>query len=184
MVRLADYAALVTRLLQTAPTTRDRERLSDLSDLRALVADNPRWQALCATPDVAILRELRAALHPVFEDAVAGRPRRGVDRLNVLLSRANVRPQLVAHDGHGLHLHLAEQPTSVGASFSAAALMGLATVVSEQGLDRLGVCEAPGCGHAFLDTSSNRTRRYCSERCATRENVAALRARRRKSLST
>ncbi|NEE27579.1 CGNR zinc finger domain-containing protein, partial [Streptomyces sp. SID7982] len=30
-----------------------------------------------------------------------------------------------------------------------------------------------------LDTSTNRSRRYCSDRCATRANVAAYRARKR-----
>ncbi|WP_141743598.1 CGNR zinc finger domain-containing protein, partial [Streptomyces abyssalis] len=32
---------------------------------------------------------------------------------------------------------------------------------------------------AYLDTSTNRSRRYCSDRCATRANVAAYRARKR-----
>jgi hypothetical protein len=31
----------------------------------------------------------------------------------------------------------------------------------------------------FIDTSTNRSRRYCSDRCATRANVAAYRARRK-----
>jgi hypothetical protein len=35
------------------------------------------------------------------------------------------------------------------------------------------------CRNAYLDTSTNRSRRYCSDRCATRANVAAYRARKR-----
>jgi predicted RNA-binding Zn ribbon-like protein len=31
----------------------------------------------------------------------------------------------------------------------------------------------------FIDTSVNRTRRYCSDRCASRANVTAYRARKR-----
>ena len=46
-------------------------------------------------------------------------------------------------------------------------------------MDRLGLCEAPPCRNAYLDTSTNRSRRYCSDRCATRANVAAYRARKR-----
>lgn len=177
-MQLADYAELSTRLLNTAATERDHDRLVDLPDLRALVADNPRWVALSAAHDVGLLRELRSVLQSVFEDAAAGRPRRAVDRLNALLSRSSVRPQLVTHDG-SLHFHLAEQPTSVAASYGSAAAMGLAVVLTEHGMDRLGSCQAGGCEHVFLDTSTNRSRRYCSERCATRENVAAHRARRR-----
>jgi len=47
------------------------------------------------------------------------------------------------------------------------------------GVDRLGLCEASPCRNAYLDTSTNRSRRYCSDRCATRANVAAYRARKR-----
>nr|WP_264674235.1 CGNR zinc finger domain-containing protein [Nocardioides lijunqiniae] len=47
------------------------------------------------------------------------------------------------------------------------------------GPSRLGVCEAAPCDHVFVDTSPNRSRRYCSERCSSRANVAAYRARRK-----
>ncbi|WP_438818627.1 CGNR zinc finger domain-containing protein, partial [Streptomyces venezuelae] len=35
------------------------------------------------------------------------------------------------------------------------------------------------CRNAYLDPPPNRSRRYCSDRCATRANVAAYRARKR-----
>jgi predicted RNA-binding Zn ribbon-like protein len=35
----------------------------------------------------------------------------------------------------------------------------------------------------FIDTSANRTRRYCSERCTNRANVTAFRARKREEES-
>ena len=57
--------------------------------------------------------------------------------------------------------------------------MGLAFHLTEYGVDRLGLCEAAPCRNAYLDTSTNRSRRYCSDRCATRANVAAYRARKR-----
>ena len=57
--------------------------------------------------------------------------------------------------------------------------MGLAFHLTEHGADRLGLCEAAPCRNAYLDTSTNRSRRYCSDRCATRANVAAYRARKR-----
>jgi predicted RNA-binding Zn ribbon-like protein len=49
------------------------------------------------------------------------------------------------------------------------------------GADRFGTCTAAGCTDVFLDTTRNRSRRFCSERCATRSHVAALRSRRRAS---
>ena len=57
--------------------------------------------------------------------------------------------------------------------------MGLAFHLTAHGVDRLGLCEAAPCRNAYLDTSTNRSRRYCSDRCATRANVAAYRARKR-----
>lgn len=57
--------------------------------------------------------------------------------------------------------------------------MGLAFHLTEYGVDRLGLCQAAPCRNAYLDTSTNRSRRYCSDRCATRANVAAYRARKR-----
>ncbi|MET8863312.1 CGNR zinc finger domain-containing protein [Nonomuraea sp. NPDC049421] len=118
----------------------------------------------------AELRGLRDELAAVFD--AAGDERAVASRLNALLERYPVRPQLSDHDGHGWHLHLADDP-------AATAVMGLAAVVAELGVDRLGRCHEPRCRRAFLDTSSNRSRRYCSARCASRANVAAYRARRR-----
>ncbi|MEQ4725163.1 CGNR zinc finger domain-containing protein [Nonomuraea sp. B19D2] len=116
------------------------------------------------------LRGLRDELAAVF-DAADDEPA-AVERLNALLVRYPVRPQLTDHDGRGWHLHLADDD-------AAGAVMGLAAVVAELGVDRLGRCQEPRCRRAFLDTSSNRSRRYCSPRCASRANVAAFRARQR-----
>lgn len=53
-------------------------------------------------------------------------------------------------------------------------------VVRQQELDRLLVCHAESCGDVLVDLSKNRSRRYCSNSCANRVNVAAFRARRRR----
>jgi len=116
------------------------------------------------------LHALQAELAAVFD--AAGDAAAVAALLNALLVRYPVRPQLSDHDGQRWHLHLADQS-------GAAAVMGLAAVVAELGDHRLGRCLDTRCGRAFLDTSSNRSRRYCSARCASRANVAAYRARRR-----
>ncbi|MBF8194737.1 CGNR zinc finger domain-containing protein [Nonomuraea sp. K274] len=134
--------------------------LTSYAEWAVRLADDPS-----PPPD---LRRLRDELAAVFD--AAGDERAVVERLNALLVRYPVRPQLSDHDGRRWHLHLAED-------YAASAVMGLAAVVAELGVDRLGRCREPRCARAFLDTSSNRSRRYCSARCASRANVAAFRAR-------
>ena len=45
--------------------------------------------------------------------------------------------------------------------------------------DRLKICAAVDCANVFVDESRNRSRRWCSERCSGRVNVAAFRSRKR-----
>jgi predicted RNA-binding Zn ribbon-like protein len=60
--------------------------------------------------------------------------------------------------------------------------MGLSTLACDLGPTRLGVCDASPCRHVFVDTSPNQSRRYCSDRCSSRANVAAFRARQRRAV--
>jgi predicted RNA-binding Zn ribbon-like protein len=76
-------------------------------------------------------------------------------------------------------MHVADRDSSVSELLIAESLMGLSTLVCDLGATRLGVCDASGCSHVFVDTSPNQSRRYCSDRCSSRANVAAYRARQR-----
>jgi predicted RNA-binding Zn ribbon-like protein len=58
-----------------------------------------------------------------------------------------------------------------------ASLDGPEALVCDLGPTRLGVCQASPCTNVFVDTSPNHSRRYCSDRCSSRANVAAYRAR-------
>ncbi|GIH96106.1 CGNR zinc finger domain-containing protein [Planobispora siamensis] len=171
---LTSYAELAV-LLVNSP-----DRLTGLEGLRALLEDGgrPRQASRLDRDDLAALRELREELVAVFEAAAEGDEREVVDRLNALLRRHPVHPQISDHDGEAWHMHLTE-----GGRFSdqyiVGAVMGLAAIVTDLGADRLGLCRASPCRRAYLDTSSNRSRRYCSERCASRANVAAYRARKK-----
>ncbi|GAB3403606.1 CGNR zinc finger domain-containing protein [Flindersiella endophytica] len=102
-----------------------------------------------------------------------------VRRLNELLKLHPVSPFISGHDKQTWHLHVAERESSVAETLAAEGLMGMATVVCDLGTDRFGVCAAARCTNVFVDTSPNRSRRYCSERCSSRANVAAFRARRK-----
>ena len=99
--------------------------------------------------------------------------------VNQLLAEAEVTPHLTAHDGQPWHLHYSRPDASVLARVQAATAFALATLVSEYGMERHGVCAAAGCAKVYADTSRNARRRYCSSACANRSAVAAHRARRR-----
>jgi predicted RNA-binding Zn ribbon-like protein len=74
---------------------------------------------------------------------------------------------------------VASSAASVSELLIGEALLGLATLVCDLGPGRLGVCSAAPCTRVYVDTSPNRSRRYCSDRCSSRANVAAYRARQR-----
>ncbi|MCZ2836067.1 CGNR zinc finger domain-containing protein [Modestobacter sp. VKM Ac-2985] len=99
-------------------------------------------------------------------------------RLNALLALASPRPYATDHDGE-LHLHYARPDAGVVEQLTTTVAMGLSQVVVQHGWQRLGVCAAEGCGHVYVDTSRNASRRYCSNTCASRSTVAAYRARQR-----
>ena len=127
--------------------------------------------------DCMLLRKFQRELRPVFEACAADDTAAAVDRLNELMVRHPITPRISRHDEHALHLHVADVNASVAELLVGESLLGLATLVCDLGPDRLGVCSSQPCTDVFVDTSPNRSRRYCSERCSSRANVAAYRAR-------
>ncbi|MBN9742691.1 hypothetical protein DMP23_16520 [Amycolatopsis sp. A1MSW2902] len=112
-------------------------------------------------------------LHQVFVAETTGER---IDLLNELLAVAACRPNIASHDGKAPHLHYSSEGAGVVERFYAYTAGGLAHLVCEEP-HRLGVCAREGCGVAFVDTSRNGRRRFCSTRCGTRVNVADHRAR-------
>ena len=177
---LASYAELAVRLANTRRAG-GRDALAGLAGAYEVLADRPGLRGLVDEESLPAMRSLRDDVRAVFDAAVDGDHSGAVDRLNALLIAYPIRPQVTDHDGHRWHLHLAADG-SVTEQVGAATAMGLASFVAAQGIARLGRCAAGGCDRVYLDTSSNRSRRYCGERCASRANVAAYRARRRASM--
>ncbi|MEU8267671.1 CGNR zinc finger domain-containing protein [Sphaerisporangium sp. NPDC049002] len=171
---LTSYAELAVLLVNS------EDALSSLEGARRFLveAGRARQAGRLGRADLEALRELRRELAAVFAAAARHDEQNAVDRLNALLTRHPVHPQISRHDGQRWHLHLTEGGR-LSDEYAAGAIMGLTALVTELGVDRLGYCQASPCHRAYLDTSSNRSRRYCSERCASRANVAAYRARRR-----
>ena len=155
---------------------------ADLPDEAALhehLADRSWLHRSVAAADVASLKSFRAELRPVFEASDADDVRLVVSSLNDLLASHPVTPMISDHDPDHLHMHVTNRASSVAELLIAESLMGLSTLVCDLGATRLGICSESRCDHVYVDTSPNQSRRYCSDRCSSRANVAAFRARQR-----
>jgi predicted RNA-binding Zn ribbon-like protein len=168
-VDLASYADLAVQLVNTG--TPGDDRLRDLDALRDLLTIRPHLTGRVDRQDLDAMRELRDDLRAIFESVAAGDESDAVERLNSLLIQHPIHPQISGHGGQRWHLHITESG-SVPDRYAAGAAMGLAVFVSADGLDRLRVCESAPCRNVFFDTSSNRSRHYCSDRCARRSTTA------------
>ncbi|WP_436773590.1 CGNR zinc finger domain-containing protein [Yinghuangia sp. YIM S09857] len=178
-MELAAYADYAVRLVNTEAPGRGTDDLRTTADIAMLLDAVGRAPSRVTESDVPRLRSVRARLRAVFADAAAGRHEDAVATLNGLLAEYPVHPRVTGHDGKPWHIHLADDQSGAAESFAAVAGMGLAVRMTSLGVDRLGVCEAPPCRNVFVDASANRSRRYCSDRCSTRANVAQFRARRK-----
>jgi predicted RNA-binding Zn ribbon-like protein len=176
-VDLASYADLATELVNTGCDQEpEHDSLRDLDTLRELLTIRPHMSGRVTRQDLDAMRDLRTDLRSIFEAVAAGDEDDAVDRLNALLIRHPVHPQVSGHDSQRWHLHLTESG-SVPDRYASGAAMGLAVYISDHGINRLRLCEAPSCGNVFFDNTSNRSRRYCPDRSA---HGAAYRGRRRR----
>jgi predicted RNA-binding Zn ribbon-like protein len=167
-VRYADLAAEVVN----AP-------LETKDDLSALLEKRPGLKPRAEERDLAPIRRLRRELRAIFEASATGEEDQVVELINALLTKHPVSPFVAGHDSQTWHLHVAERGSSVSGLITAECVMGIAMLVVDYGPTRLGVCSADRCQQVFIDTSPNSSRRYCSDRCSSRANVAAYRARRK-----
>jgi predicted RNA-binding Zn ribbon-like protein len=152
--------------------------IDDPEDLRALLVANHVSAIGDLTPAVmADIGRLRPRLRRIFETtdgAVAAA------EINDLLCEARALPQITNHDGEEWHLHYTPVEAPLAVRLAAEAAMGLAIVMRDAGLERLKICASDSCEDVFIDTSRNRSRRFCDPAtCGNRTNVAAYRARRR-----
>ena len=155
---------------------------AELDDADALVRllDRRRWlHGQVVERDAMTLRRFQKELRPVFEASNRRDEASVVEQLNALLAKHPVTPYIAGHEPGKWHMHVADRSSSVAELLVAESLMGLSTLVCDLGATRLGVCDATPCTNVFVDTSPNQSRRYCSDRCSSRANVAAYRARQR-----
>ncbi|WP_418154231.1 CGNR zinc finger domain-containing protein [Actinoalloteichus caeruleus] len=183
-----DYLDITLRLANADLTT--------LDDLRAALHDEPWWADRVTADDLRELRGTRLRLRRALDAVVAGDAAAVMRETNGLLGAHPPRPRLSAgHEGNAeltsaegtgatvsarldWHVHVADVDAQPATEVAAAAAWGLAQGVVRHGLERWGRCADETCGAFFLDTSTNRRKRFCSPRCANRTHVAAFRARR------
>ena len=152
-------------------------RLADRDDLVALLVSRQWLHDQATDRDATVLRRFQRELRPVFEASDVGDVAGVIGGLNELMEKHPITPMISDHDPDDLHLHVATRTATVSELLIGEALLGLSTLVCDLGPTRLGVCAASKCSRVYVDTSPNQSRRYCSDRCSSRANVAAYRAR-------
>jgi predicted RNA-binding Zn ribbon-like protein len=173
----AEGARLAADLVNSLATPSETEHIGDAGALASfLEAHHVAVPGEISARDVDEVHALRSRIRAVFEAADEA----GTARLvNDLLTESATTPQMARHNGGRWHMHYWSVKGSIADRLAAIAAMGLAAVMCEFGRERFGVCAADDCGDVFVDTSKNRSRRFCNDTCSTRTNVAAHRARRK-----
>ncbi|WP_052848389.1 CGNR zinc finger domain-containing protein [Streptomyces avicenniae] len=97
-----------------------------------------------------------------------------VASVNALLADASSSPRITTHDGHAPHLHYSAPGADPAAHIRAVTAAGLAFVICHAAPHRLGRCAR--CDRAYVDTSRNGRRAYCTVRCANNDAVARHRS--------
>jgi predicted RNA-binding Zn ribbon-like protein len=123
---------------------------------------------------------LRETIYRVFSAVASGQepPPDDTGSLNAFLSAAMV------------HLRIVQEENGFGWAWDAEkgtldriiwpVIRAAAVLLTSESLDRVGECQGDGCGWLFLDTSRNRSRRWCSmaecgNRAKARRHYARIR---------
>lgn len=94
-----------------------------------------------------------------------------LEAINALLACGATRTYVTAHNGLRPHLHFASDDRDVVARVKAVTAGGLAIFTVESAGHRLGICRRQNCNVAYVDTSRNGLRTYCSTRCGNSDAV-------------
>ncbi|MDR6558264.1 putative RNA-binding Zn ribbon-like protein [Arthrobacter pascens] len=97
--------------------------------------------------------------------------------INELLAVGVRQVHLAMHDDFPPHLHFARDEHRLTERVQAATIGGLAIFAVEARVGRMGLCSRPGCEHAYVDTSRNGRRAYCSAICGNGDAVQRYRER-------
>lgn len=150
------------------------EHLREPEDLRRfLVAHGVEIGETVTARLLEAARDLRGALRASWTAETLEIAIQGINRL---LAPAPVQVQVVA-EGENLTVQFESTTTDFIQQLGVLCARGVIALVQTHGLDRLRCCAAEPCRDVFVDTSRNKSRRFCSDRCANRYNIAAFRGR-------
>lgn len=121
-------------------------------------------------PELTAVYNLRARLRQVFETEHSGIE---AELFNTLLENAAAKPFVTKT--FGVVWQVADELPLL-TRLSTEAALGLAEAFQTFGPERLKECAAAPCQEVFVDTSRNRSRRFCGDRCANRHHVTTFRA--------
>jgi predicted RNA-binding Zn ribbon-like protein len=169
-VQYGDYIGNVTRLAVELANT------GTLDQQGELVATFFAEHEITPPPD-GDYGELPDLVRTALAQSVDGA---GPDAVHRLLRDYPPDMHLSDHDGLW-HIHFSRNGTPAKRWAGQLIAAKLALVAAGDPAVTLGRCAAAGCGNYFVDQSRNRTRRFCSNACASRTTVAAHRARAAKS---
>jgi predicted RNA-binding Zn ribbon-like protein len=166
-VQYGDYIGNVTRLAVELANTGTLDQHGDL--VAAFFAEHEITPP--ADGDYGELPDLvRAALAQSVDGAAP-------EAVHHLLRDYPPDMHLSDHDDLGWHVHFSRNGTPAKRWVGQLIAAKLALVAAGDPSVTLGRCAAAGCENYFVDQSRNRTRRFCSNACASRTTVAAYRAR-------
>lgn len=175
VITVGAVQAVVDRTADLVNTLADPEVTP--AEVTAVLREHGEVDPAPASGDMADLRAAADALRSVL---AADTLDLAAARVNALLARTAHPPRLSNHGGAftwHLHVDSDDEEAPLAEWFLASASLVLALLISDRQRLPGGVCAARGCERVFLDTAYGSRRRYCSRRCATRERVAAHRAR-------
>lgn len=171
-------ASLTEHLINTYDTFLDQpEHLKTADDL----LDFLRLHKIAGKPDSADLQAvwlLRGHLRAAWTaDDIAT----STTILNPLLAAVPATLRLHVEDDaqHSRVQYMLDASLPLVDRLGFEAALGVSAALEVYGLERLRACASEPCRDVFIDTSRNRSRRFCSERCANRYNVQAFRSRQR-----
>jgi predicted RNA-binding Zn ribbon-like protein len=153
------------------------EHLQTPDDLRRFLNAHGIKPDQVTLEDLEQTRSLRSQLRKIW---TAPSLEESIRLLNPLLEKVSVGVQVTHDSGESTHLEFKVQPTNLVSRLGAECALGIAAAVQHHGLERLRACAAEPCRDVFIDTSRNKSRRFCSDRCANRYNIAAFRDRHQK----
>lgn len=123
------------------------------------------------------LEQLLPDLREAVEAVADGGP---ITPVNTLLARFPPDIHVSDHDEPGeQHLHFARNGEDAIFWLGRCCAAALAHVICGDPDVAVGRCQAARCQRFYVDDSRNRSRRFCSNACASRTTVAAYRARRK-----